>query len=161
MVYIMEIMVDGGCRGNGRPGAIGAAAAVFLGKDGQPWEIWTKNLPASERPTNQRAEITAIIVALEQALEKWNNLTSGPSLDVTIRSDSNYAIGCMDEWIYKWRKNGWINAAGNGVVNQDLIERASDLNDELKKCGDVTYTFVPRSENDIADGACKQAMDAM
>jgi hypothetical protein len=29
MVYKMEILVDGGRRGNGRPGSIGTAAAAF------------------------------------------------------------------------------------------------------------------------------------
>jgi ribonuclease HI len=161
MVFIMDIKVDGGCRGNGRPGAIGAAAAVFLRKDGQPSKIFISRLPASTRPTNQRAEIYAIIIALEQALIKYNNLTFRPILDVTIMSDSKYAIKCINEWIYKWCANGWKTSAGYEVANRDLIERMSELDDEIRECGDVRYTFIPRTENEIADEACNEAMDTM
>jgi ribonuclease HI len=158
MVYIMEIYVDGGCRGNGQPGAIGAAAAIFQKKYGG-YDAWTKSLPRYPPPTNQRAEITAIILALEQALEKHEELDTNPSLNVKIYSDSRYAIGCMTNWIYKWARNGWINAAGNEVANRDLIQEASDLDDRLKETGDVEYIWIPREENQLADRLCNEDMD--
>jgi ribonuclease HI len=158
MVYIMEIYVDGACRGNGQLGAIGAAAAIFKKKRGG-YDAWTKSLPTYPPPTNQRAEITAIILALEQALEKFEELDTNPYLDVKIYSDSRYAIGCMTKWIYKWTRNGWINAAGNEVANRDLIEEASDLDDRLKEKGDVEYIWIPREENQLADGLCNEHMD--
>lgn len=158
MVYIMEIHVDGGCRGNGQPGAIGAAAAVFKKKYGG-YDAWTKSLPSYPPPTNQRAEITAIILALEQALERLKELDTNPYLDVKIYSDSRYAIGCMTNWIYKWARNGWINAAGNEVANRDLIQEASDLDDRLKEEGDVEYIWIPREENELADRLCNEDMD--
>lgn len=153
MVYTMEIYVDGGCRGNGRPYAIGAAAAVLMKRK--------KALPAYPSPTNQRAEITAIILALEQALEKYDALHSYPYLDVEIHSDSRYAIRCMTKWIYKWANNGWRNAAGNEVANRDLIEKASDLDDLLKKEGLVKYIWVPRVDNRIADELCNDVLDEL
>lgn len=158
MVYIMEIYVDGGCRGNGQPGAIGAAAAVFKKRNGK-CDAWTKSLPLYPPPTNQRAEITAIILALEQALEKFEELDTNPYLDVKIYSDSRYAIGCMTNWIYKWTRNGWINAAGNEVANRDLIQEASHLDDRLKEEGDVEYIWISREENQLADRLCNENMD--
>ncbi|XTI82314.1 ribonuclease H1 [Cenococcum geophilum] len=158
MVYIMEIYVDGGCRGNGQPGAIGAAAAVFKKRNGKS-VAWTKSLPLYPPPTNQRAEITAIILALEQALEKLEELDTNPHLDVKIYSDSRYAIGCMTNWIYKWARNGWINAAGNEVANRDLIQEASHLDDRLKEEGDVEYIWISREENQLADRLCNENMD--
>jgi len=158
MVYIMEIYVDGGCRGNGQPGAIGAAAAVFKKRNGKS-VAWTKSLPLYPPPTNQRAEITAIILALEQALEKLEELDTNPHLDVKIYSDSRYAIGCMTNWIYKWARNGWINAAGNEVANRDLIQEASHLDDRLKEEGDVEYIWISREENQLADRLCNEDMD--
>ncbi|KAG8428725.1 hypothetical protein J3459_002462 [Metarhizium acridum] len=158
MVYIMEIYVDGGCRGNGQWGAIGAAAVAFKKRSGKH-QCWTRHLPMFPTPTNQRAEITAIIMALEKALEKYRELESNPYLDVKIYSDSRYAINCMTTWIYKWSRNGWRNAAGNEVANKDLIQEASLLDDELKEEGDVDYIWIPREENDIADSLCNQAMD--
>jgi ribonuclease HI len=160
MVYIMEIYIDGGCRGNGRPEAIGAAAAVFKKRNGG-YTAWTKVLPSYPTPTNQRAEITAVILALEQALELYKELDMNPYLDVKIHSDSKYAIGCMTDWIYKWSQNGWINAAGNEVANRDLIEEASGLDDQLKEEGNVKYIWIPREKNELADRLCNEKLDEL
>lgn len=158
MVYIMRIYTDGGCRGNGRPGAIGAAAAVFMRKY-RGYKAWTRSLPSYPPPTNQRAEITAIIVALQQALKRSHELNTNPRLYVRIYSDSRYAINCMTEWIYKWLDNGWINCSGSEVVNRDLLEEASDLDDRLREKGKVKYIWIPREKNDIADRLCNEDMD--
>lgn len=158
MVYIMEIYTDGGCRGNGQPGAIGAAAAVFKSKYGR-YNCWTMSLPSYPPPTNQRAEITAIILALKQALERYKELDSDPRLHVKIYSDSRYAVDCMTKWIYKWTKNGWVNYAGRSVANRDLLEEASDLDDTLKEEGEVEYLWIPREDNKIADRLCNENMD--
>ncbi|OAQ57389.1 ribonuclease H1 [Pochonia chlamydosporia 170] len=158
MVYIMEIYTDGGCRGNGQPGAIGAAAAAFKKRNGT-YDAWTTSLPRYPPPTNQRAEVTAIIVALEQALEKFEELDTNPYLNVKIYSDSRYAINCMTNWIYKWAKNGWINVAGNEVANRDLLEEASDLDDRLRELGYVDYIWIPRENNQYADRLCNEDMD--
>jgi ribonuclease HI len=161
MGYILEFKVDGGCRGNGQPGAIGAAAAVLLGKNGKHLGTWTSKLAECTRPTNQRAEITAIIVALENALKRYHELNQQPSLKVIIMSDSKYAIGCRNGWVYKWSTNGWTNAAGLEVANRDLITEASTLDDQVKKLGKVVYRFIPRSENKLADDACNKIMNQM
>ncbi|CAG8886184.1 unnamed protein product [Penicillium egyptiacum] len=158
MVYIMEIYADGGCRGNGQLGAIGAAAAAFKKKNGK-YDCWTRTLPSYPPPTNQRAEMTAIIVALEQALEKFEELDNNPRLHVRIYSDSRYAVDCMTNWIYKWANNGWINSAGNSVANRDLLEEASDLEDRLKEEGEVDYIWIPREANEVADRLCNADLD--
>jgi ribonuclease HI len=156
MPYRMDFYVDGGCRRNGYDGAIGAAAAVHRKK----WDrksIWTRALPIYPAPTNQRAEISAIMLALELALEKSETLST--SLNLTIHSDSKYAIACMDNWIYKWCRNGWTNSRGYPVGNRDLIEKASRLDDEVKEIGTVKYIWIPREENYDADAACNRALD--
>lgn len=160
MVYTMKIYVDGGCRNNGKPGAIGAAAAVFKFKYNHEQRYY-RELPDYPAPTNQRAEITAIILALKQALERYQSLDSTPYVDVTIHSDSRYAVNCMNEWIYKWSRNGWVNAAGSEVVNRDLIQEASDLDDLLKKEGDVSYVWISRDQNQAADELCNEILDEM
>ncbi|KAJ6110434.1 hypothetical protein N7486_002669 [Penicillium sp. IBT 16267x] len=156
----MEIYTDGGCRRNGQLGAIGAAAAAIKSRNAR-FDGWrrTRSLPPYPPPTNQRAEITAIILALERALETLDELNKSPHLDVRILTDSKYAIGCMTDWIYKWTRNGWINSAGNEVANRDLLEEASDLDDRLKEEGDVDYIWIPREENEYADGLCNRDMD--
>jgi ribonuclease HI len=158
MVYIMRIYVDGGCRGNGKPGSIGAAAAVFKLRGGGH-SAWTRTLPSNPPPTNQRAEITAIIIALEQALAKYEELDAEPWLNVEIFSDSKYAVGCMTDWVHKWSQNGWTNAAGYEVANRDLIERAFELHEKLGREGSVDYKWISREENKLADSYCNDEMD--
>jgi ribonuclease HI len=65
----------------------------------------------------------------------------------------------MDEWIYKWCSNGWKNAAGHPVANQDLIREASELDDRARELGDVTYEWLPREQNQLADAACNRCLD--
>jgi ribonuclease HI len=162
MTYFMEIYVDGGCRDNGKPGSYGAAAACFKLRSGR-WKDWKSPIQKTERPraTNPRAELIAIIIALQKALQKYYDLNNYPHLEVTIHSDSQYAIGCITKWVYKWSQNGWISIAGNPIANQDLIEEASDLNERLEDLGTVEYIYVPREENKHADQVCRDVMDNM
>lgn len=62
--------------------------------------------------TNQRAELTAILRALQ---------TVPPTHGVLIWSDSMYAIKCVTEWFVKWESNGWKTHKGP-VQNRDLVE---------------------------------------
>lgn len=68
----MEIYVDGGCRGNGKPGSIGAAAACIIKQ--YKTQVLICDLARVDKkenvPTNQRAEITATGIALKAAVEQ-------------------------------------------------------------------------------------------
>jgi ribonuclease HI len=160
MVYIMKIYVDGGCRRNGSSNAIGAASAFHKLRWGRSWYS-TQRLGGYRNATNQRAEITAIILGLKMVLARYKKLDLNPYLRVTIHSDSKYAVNCMNDWIYKWSSNGWVNSRGEDVANQDLIREASSLDDDVKELGQVEYVWIPRSENEEADRYCNQEMDEM
>lgn len=110
MIYIFEFYTEGGCRGNGRPGAIGAAAAAVL-KTKYGYKGWKKPLASDPTPTNQRAEIAAVVIAFSKALELcYEKLDKKPDnktiLDATSHSDSRYAVGCMPRW-----KNRFTNGS--------------------------------------------------
>ncbi len=47
------------------------------------------------------------------------------------------------------------------MVNRDLIEQASDLEDELNQQGSIRYIWVPRSKNEKADAAVNEALDEL
>jgi ribonuclease HI len=161
MTYTMTIYVDGGCRRNGNVGAIGAAACVFMNRRG-PWKSWVKKLPLSNpQPTNQRAELEAIILALRQGWEIYLSLDTNPYMHVTIFADSKYALGCMTQWRQKWLRNDFTNSAGNEVVNRDLIECAYELDERLANEGSVEYEWVPRADNQHADAAVNRMLDQM
>ena len=65
------------------------------------------------RQTNQRAELTAILRALD---------TTPRDRDVTIVTDSQYSINCVTAWSMNWRRNGWKTSSGKLVENKDLVE---------------------------------------
>lgn len=156
----MRISVDGGCRGNGYNDAIAAAAIVVHLRSGR-LKIWTRRLPDYPTPTNQAAELTAIIMALEKAVEQYQSCYTSPFMRVTITTDSKYAHGCMTEWRYKWVDNGWLNSKGQDVANRDLIEQALDLEAEIEQNGNVQYAWVPREKNQEADAAVNKELNAM
>ncbi|XXH01362.1 hypothetical protein Hte_007720 [Hypoxylon texense] len=161
MVYTMEFRVDGGCRGNGTRWAIGAAAACRVFRGGG-YQSRVRRLDDDEYfATSQRAELFAIILALQWASEKHRTLRHRPQLRVKIYSDSRYAVNCMKRWIDRWSQNGWRNSQGREVANLDLLRELDDLDDDVQELGSVEYICVPRAENQIADDACREALDDM
>lgn len=161
MVYRMDFYVDGGCRRNGKPGAIAAFAAVRKYRWGKH-RHWKERHPVSPTPTSSRAELLAIILALKKAFERYEKLHEPkPKLKVKIYSDSKYGTGCINEWVHKWVADGWKNSRGTEVANLDLVQELYELHQRLKKLGSVKYTWIPRAENNDADGYCNKVLDAM
>ena len=93
---------------------------------------------AGPRQTNQRAELTAILRALE---------LSPRDRPITIYSDSNYAINCVTTWFQKWRANGWVNAQKKAVENKDLIEKILSYIEERERISNV-YGMSPDQTQD-------------
>lgn len=65
---------------------------------------------SGETPTNQRAELYAILISLKAI-----------QTDCVIYTDSMYSISCLTSWIHNWIANDWKNSKGQRVANQDLI----------------------------------------
>jgi ribonuclease HI len=113
MSAIDKILIhcDGACSGNQyRCNAGGWGAVLQQGSR-------TKEIYGGEKnTTNQRMELTACIMALEQL--KSNKYA------VEVYTDSAYLANCMQKkWYATWQKNGWHNAARKPVENRDLWER--------------------------------------
>lgn len=75
--------------------------------------------------TNNRAEITAAIVALSQAIV----YKAG---EVSIYTDSKFMINCMISWIPKWKRNGWKTLAKQPVKNIEDLQRLDELCTRMK-----------------------------
>jgi len=106
------IYTDGACSGNPGPGGWGA---VLLYGDR------IKELSGGEKATtNQRMELTAVIEALKALkVSDW---------DVVVYSDSSYIVNAFrQDWISKWKKNGWKNSKKEDVANQDLWKALLNL----------------------------------
>lgn len=102
----VQIFTDGACQGNPGPG--GWAAILVSGEHRR--EI-TGYEPAT---TNNRMELQA-------ALEGLRNLKQPCHID--LYTDSQYLKKGMEEWLAKWKKNGWRTTAKQPVKNADLWER--------------------------------------
>lgn len=102
MVYKMIFYIDGGCENNGYRNSHGSAAACLRFRSGSSKKFSTY-LPfgAIPPPTSQRAELTAVILALQAVLDRNSRLRTAPRLDVTIHADSKYTIGCLTTWLKK------------------------------------------------------------
>ncbi|KAK4702822.1 ribonuclease HI, partial [Phenoliferia sp. Uapishka_3] len=159
MTYDQTIYCDGACRGNGQPGAVGGSGISIVLRSGQRKGLM-RALPDHPTPTNQRAELSALILALEEAIAIRNNLRTEPSFSLTLKTDSRYAVDCMTVWINKWRDNNYTNTRGVQVINRDLIEDIDRLWDDVHgQGGSVAFVWIPREENSEADEAANQGCD--
>ncbi|KKK12449.1 RNase H domain protein [Aspergillus ochraceoroseus] len=106
---MLRIYTDGSSLKNGKAHA-SAGVGVYFG----PGDSRNVSEPLKgSRQTNQRAELTAILRALDIAPRHR---------DVTIFTDSQYAINCVTVWFVKWRRNSWMTADNKPVENKDLVE---------------------------------------
>ncbi|PHH73885.1 hypothetical protein CDD83_4655 [Cordyceps sp. RAO-2017] len=123
---VLKIYTDGSSLANGKAGSR-AGVGVFFG-DGDARNV-SERLPG-EPQTNQRAELMAMLRALEIA---------PPEQTVQIVSDSQYSINCVTQWAVGWQMKDWMTATGEKVKNQDIIRAVLDKMDERTKAGADTY----------------------
>lgn len=105
------VFTDGACSGNPGPGGYGI---VMLYKEHR------KELSGGyANTTNNRMEMLAAIVALEQLKEVCN---------VTIHTDSQYLVNGIEKgWAKKWKAQGWMRNKKDPALNVDLWKRLLDL----------------------------------
>jgi ribonuclease HI len=133
---ITVVYTDGACSGNPGPG--GWAWAVPGGR-------FTSG--PSERATNQRMEIAAVLEAV-RAL-------AGP---LEVVSDSTYVINCFRaRWWQAWLRNDWVNSHKQPVANRDLWEPLV----EVVQARDIAFRWVKGHSgdpmNDLVDQLAVEA----
>ena len=105
---IVEVFTDGACLGNPGPGGW-AALLRFDGRE--------KELSGGEPDTtNNRMELMAAIAGIE-ALKR--------ACTVLVVTDSEYVRRGVEEWMARWKANGWKTSDKKPVKNRDLWERLS------------------------------------
>jgi ribonuclease HI len=82
------------------------------------------------KQTNQRAELTAILRALDIAPRHR---------EVTIYTDSKYSIDCVTNWYKNWKRNGWVNSKGKPVENKDLVMDIRARIEDREQLSKTTY----------------------
>lgn len=105
----VEAFTDGACLGNPGPG--GWAALLRAGSN--------ERMVAGGDPatTNNRMELMAAIAALESLTRPCR---------VVLTTDSRYVMQGIEQWVPRWRANGWRTADKKPVKNQDLWQRLSE-----------------------------------
>ena len=105
---VHTVYIDGSCIRNGTASAQ-AGIGLFCGDKNALNSSIT--LTADHAHTNNTAELTAAITAIQQASE--NNMK-----ELIIKSDSKYVVNGVTEWVQKWMGNGWKTASGEQVKNK-------------------------------------------
>ena len=104
----VELFTDGACLGNPGPGGWG----VLLRSGTREREL----SGGEAQTTNNRMELMAAIAGLE-ALKR--------PCEVVLTTDSQYVKLGVEQWMARWRANGWRTSDRKPVKNQDLWERLS------------------------------------
>ncbi len=89
------------------------------------FSVWFpyKNIKISEKiygdnPTNNRAELKAILESYKQA----DILDPTMKITLKIYTDSMLCINSCSKWIVQWKKNNWIKSDKKNVKNVDLLK---------------------------------------
>lgn len=137
----VSIFTDGACEGNPGPG--GWAAVLISG--GRRREISGYD-PAT---TNNRMELTAALEALRALKGRC---------DVDLHTDSQYLRNGMEQWLAKWKRNGWRTADKKAVKNADLWEAL----DQAAQAHTVRWHWVRghdgNPENERCDALANEAI---
>ena len=103
----LEVYTDGACSNNGNDDAKAGIGVHF--PDCPHNDI---SEPLSGRLTNNRAEINAVIRALQTAKHMGRT-------KVTINTDSQFLYSSVNEWQHQWKSRGWKKSNGSAVINKD------------------------------------------
>lgn len=140
----VEIFTDGACRGNPGPGGWGA---VLRYKENE------KKLSGAEaNTTNNRMELTAVIMSLSQLKEHCI---------VDITTDSEYVKKGVTEWLPQWKRRNWLTASKKPVKNIDLWQ----IIDSAITKHEIHWHWVKghsgHRENEMADLLANIAIDEL
>src|SRR5579885_1004383 len=108
------VFTDGACTNNGYHNAKAGIGIHFPNK-----ELPDINKVIKQNPTNQRAELYGILLALYY-IEKILGIEGKK---IILKTDSEYCINCLTKWIGAWKKNNWTKKDGEKVKHKEIISR--------------------------------------
>ena len=73
------------------------------------------------RATNNVAEIEAVTAAVKQAKKAGIK-------KLRINTDSQFLISCINDWMPRWKANGWVTSKKTPIINKvELLEMEKAL----------------------------------
>ena len=152
MSNIVNVWTDGACQGNQFKSRAKAGVGVWFGHNDS--RNISQRLRGSPQ-TNNRAELTAIVRAIQQ----FKKTSSNPNQVLVVHTDSQYCKNGIESWMKNWKKNGWKTSSRKPVKNQDLWKQL----DELKKECNVRFKWVKAHSgiegNEEADNLAVEGCD--
>ena len=107
--------------------------------------------PLKGKQTNNRAEIQAVVTAVEQA--KARGLKS-----LTIRTDSKFLLDSITMWIHKWIKNNWTLSTGGPVKNKEDFQALIAAMDGINVCWEKVRAHCGIDGNEKADQLAREGV---
>lgn len=146
----LKIYTDGGCSGNPGPGGW---AYVMVRQTFQGGQVIAKNKGGEKGTTNNRMELTAVIMAL-RALK---TMTDVPRQAV-VYTDSQYVQKGITEWIRNWKRNEWRTADKKPVKNQDLWMELDSIAGEFPLKWEWVKGHAGNEYNEMCDAMTQEAI---
>jgi len=123
----LEAFTDGSAINNGKKNVLSGIGVFFpdtslnlVNKAVNCNKFIQKNPKYGIKPTNNVAELLAILFAIEELLPIAYSMTPKPSL--VIYSDSEYSINCITKWSDGWKKAGWKKKGNAEIKNLEIIK---------------------------------------
>ena len=132
---IVTIHTDGSCLSNPGPGGW---AAILRWRDNER-EIFGHEIDT----TNNRMELKAAIMGL-------NAVTR--AMPIVLHTDSRYVMNGVQDWMPRWKANGWKTASKKPVANQDLWK----MLDEAVSRHQIIWHWVKGHAGDEFNERCDQ-----
>lgn len=111
---------DGSSKGNPGPGGWGAlelniSTSQTMGEYIDRYTLIQYHNEQCSDTTNNREELKAILYVAQLAAEDPDN-------EYIIYTDSLYCVNTINNWMYTWAKNDWLNSKKKPAENLDLIQ---------------------------------------
>ncbi|KAJ9484242.1 hypothetical protein VN97_g9133 [Penicillium thymicola] len=142
-----------------------SAIGVFYGRGNAGNISWPIPGKDDHSHTTQIAELTACLRALRNVtsiIEKRHNMMRNgkvlmPLSTFIIKTDSEYLVRSLTEWLPKWKKNGWKTCKGAPVANADMFKLAEAGLTMVEMVVRVKFWLVPKENNMEATCLAKMA----
>jgi ribonuclease HI len=134
----LYIFTDGACSKNGSKAAKGGWGCFVTNDKDSEYNRFNCFGTVSVNPTNQKAELTAILQAVRMVRQNANSIKEK---SIVVCSDSMYSINCCSKWYKSWEKNNWKNSKKEDVKNAELIKDIISVIKDLHMEGNIKVTF--------------------
>ncbi|MCL2722347.1 MAG: ribonuclease HI [Treponema sp.] len=145
-----RIYTDGGCSGNPGPGGW---AYVMVQNTFQGDVVIAKNLGSELDTTNNKMELTAVIMAL-RALKTMKDIPR----QTAVITDSQYVQKGITEWIHTWKRNSWKTSDKKPVKNKELWVELDSLAAEFELKWEWVKGHAGNEFNELCDAMTQEAI---